>query len=223
MRTRRGAPRITGRLLNELFQLGAKDQKYECGGKWFHHLKLFPGVLCDLNGYIRFNTRKQYLEHPALQHKKDLHVVTGRSLSDLTGYRPFPFKIPAKIRGGRPGRDPVSILKASYREGDLTEIRREIARRDPRLRTAAIATYGVECMACGESFAEKYGEIGDGFIELHHLKPISTYQRKRKTSVHEVRVVCSNCHRMLHRRKGKPLTVAVLARIIAKNKWKARP
>jgi len=54
------------------------------------------------------------------------------------------------------------------------------------------------CESCKFDFYEKYGELGEGFIECHHKIPISKGQRMTKTT--DLALVCSNCHRMLHRK-----------------------
>jgi uncharacterized Zn finger protein (UPF0148 family) len=60
----------------------------------------------------------------------------------------------------------------------------------------------LNCQVCGFSFFEKYGKLGVGFIEAHHKKPLSESEGKVKTSKEDIALVCSNCHRMLHR--GNP-------------------
>lgn len=57
------------------------------------------------------------------------------------------------------------------------------------------------CEICGFNFEEKYGEIGRDYIEGHHKFPISeiTEEYNRITS-NDIALVCSNCHRMLHRK-----------------------
>jgi predicted HNH restriction endonuclease len=57
------------------------------------------------------------------------------------------------------------------------------------------------CQACDFSFAKVYGEIGQGFIEAHHTKPLSELSSETETKVQDLVLVCSNCHRMLHRRR----------------------
>ena len=54
------------------------------------------------------------------------------------------------------------------------------------------------CEICEFDFSEKYGDIGDGFIEAHHIKPISKMQHGDKTRIEDFVMVCSNCHSMLH-------------------------
>lgn len=65
----------------------------------------------------------------------------------------------------------------------------------------ALKTYGcLLCECCGMDFQSVYGSIGVGFIEAHHTKPISTLHKDgEKTQIGDLAMVCSNCHRMLHR------------------------
>lgn len=45
-------------------------------------------------------------------------------------------------------------------------------------------------------------EVGKGFIEAHHTKLVSTlHENGEETKIEELALVCSNCHRMLHRRR----------------------
>lgn len=57
----------------------------------------------------------------------------------------------------------------------------------------------LHCEICGFSFVEKYGDIGIGFIEVHHKVPLSTLEEQTITREDDLILVCSNCHRMLHR------------------------
>lgn len=80
--------------------------------------------------------------------------------------------------------------------------------RDAGLRAAAVRIHGTRCMACGFSFEEAYGELGAGYIEVHHLRPISTYGKAVYVNpLSDMAVLCSNCHRMIHRSPDGPLSV----------------
>ncbi len=57
------------------------------------------------------------------------------------------------------------------------------------------------CQVCGFDFKEKYGVLGDGYIEAHHTVPVSELKDGSKTKLSDMAVVCSNCHRMLHRKR----------------------
>jgi 5-methylcytosine-specific restriction protein A len=69
-------------------------------------------------------------------------------------------------------------------------------------RAACIQLHGVHCQICGIDFRTDYGEIGDGFIHVHHIVPLSemggSYRLNPKK---DLIPVCPNCHSMLHRRK----------------------
>lgn len=41
-----------------------------------------------------------------------------------------------------------------------------------------------------------------GFIEYHHIMPISDYYANAETTLSDLALVCANCHRMLHRAIG---------------------
>ena len=70
----------------------------------------------------------------------------------------------------------------------------------------------LECEVCGFDFAAVYGERGEGFIECHHRIPLSE-SGVRHTRLEDLALVCSNCHRMLHRGPGW-LTVEELRALI---------
>lgn len=55
------------------------------------------------------------------------------------------------------------------------------------------------CEACSFDFAARYGERGADFIECHHTVPVSTLKPGSRTKLSDLALVCSNCHRMIHR------------------------
>lgn len=57
------------------------------------------------------------------------------------------------------------------------------------------------CQICGFDFYNTYGQIGFDYIEGHHNKPISELPEGYRTKVEDIILVCSNCHKMLHRRR----------------------
>ena len=72
--------------------------------------------------------------------------------------------------------------------------------RDPKLIKEAKKIHGYTCMACGFNYKEKYGEIGEDYIEAHHLIPFAELDINANLSPKkDVAVLCANCHRMIHR------------------------
>jgi predicted HNH restriction endonuclease len=94
--------------------------------------------------------------------------------------------------------------------------------RNPRLARAAKQEHGYACQCCGFSFAASNGELGNEYIECHHLNPLSErseveWSTPTLTSISDVAVVCSNCHRMLHRLRP-PLSISDLRAVLAQNR-----
>jgi len=57
----------------------------------------------------------------------------------------------------------------------------------------------LNCEVCDFDFHKVYGDIGKGFIEVHHTIPLLELDSESKTELKDLALVCSNCHRMLHR------------------------
>ncbi len=55
------------------------------------------------------------------------------------------------------------------------------------------------CEVCSFDFTDRYGDLGHGFIECHHILPLSVLRPSQKTRLTDLALVCANCHRMLHR------------------------
>jgi 5-methylcytosine-specific restriction protein A len=71
-----------------------------------------------------------------------------------------------------------------------------------RRKDKALEDFGkLECEVCGFDFGERYGELGQGFIECHHIVPLSALTQERRTVLSDLALVSSNCHRMIHRSK----------------------
>jgi 5-methylcytosine-specific restriction protein A len=54
------------------------------------------------------------------------------------------------------------------------------------------------CEVCKFDFAACYGELGEGFIECHHIKPVSELDGTETTGLDDLILLCANCHRMAH-------------------------
>ena len=82
-------------------------------------------------------------------------------------------------------------------------------------RDACIRIHGTKCMACGFDFGVVYGEIAEGFIEVHHNFPLSLTGEVRINPVTDLSCLCSNCHSVVHR-LSPPIPVNELRDIITK-------
>jgi 5-methylcytosine-specific restriction protein A len=73
--------------------------------------------------------------------------------------------------------------------------------RSPANRMRCIAHHGSTCAACGLDFGSRYGDIGTGFIEVHHRTPVSTIGGPAAVDpITDLVPLCPNCHAMVHRR-----------------------
>lgn len=122
-----------------------------------------------------------------------------------------------EARGQSPAVTAEEVLApALYFEGASRTIAVNAYERDPRARKACIAHYGESCVVCGFDFATRYGELGKGFIHVHHIVPLSEIRGSYVVDpVRDLCPVCPNCHAMLHRR-AEVLPVEDLKRVVRK-------
>jgi 5-methylcytosine-specific restriction enzyme A len=86
--------------------------------------------------------------------------------------------------------------------------------RDTRARRDCLRFFGYACAACDVLLADRYGDLGVEFIEVHHTRPLSKCGSGYEVDPRRDLVpVCPNCHTMLHR-SDPPLTVSRLRRLM---------
>ncbi|MCI5076810.1 HNH endonuclease [Oricola sp.] len=109
-----------------------------------------------------------------------------------------------------------------FEEGERRRLEATYLARSSALVRQAKTEYGFRCMCCEFDFESFYGEIGEDFIECHHIDPLTGREGKSMpTSIKDLTVLCSNCHRMVHR-VDPCLTVAELRERIAQNAAQGR-
>lgn len=102
-----------------------------------------------------------------------------------------------------PQPDELDDTGATAVEGRLLVRRALVRERDPKLRARKIAEVQerrlrLRCEVCAFDFASTYGELGAGYIEVHHVTPLHV-SGTRETKLDDLACVCANCHRMCHR------------------------
>lgn len=70
--------------------------------------------------------------------------------------------------------------------------------RNRLLRSLCAERDNYTCQVCGFNFEKAYGERGKGFIEIHHTKPLSSYDGVHEVQIEDLVALCSNCHSMIH-------------------------
>ena len=109
-------------------------------------------------------------------------------------------------------------ISASVSEGEhrlVSHLQRERKRAVVEAKKAAAlsSTGGLSCEVCGFDFSAIYGPLGEGFCEVHHLSPLSASDESVTTTLADLAVLCSNCHRIIHR-SNPMLTVAELSAVV---------
>jgi hypothetical protein len=93
--------------------------------------------------------------------------------------------------------DPSGVI-----EGAKKQIVVNAYERDATAKPRCIKRWGCVCIVCKFDFHAVYGDLGKGFIHVHHLKPIHTIGEEYVLDPeNDLRPVCPNCHSMLHRKK----------------------
>lgn len=57
----------------------------------------------------------------------------------------------------------------------------------------------LQCSCCDIRESDLPAELGEGCFEVHHLRPLSSRSSSEPTRFQDLAIVCSNCHRMIHR------------------------
>lgn len=112
-----------------------------------------------------------------------------------------------------PGPEFTTPGLEEYQEGQRMAREIMVSARSTKLVRDAKAFHGTKCQACGFDFHSFYGKRGNGFIEVHHKEMLSD-RTARGSTVHDVEVLCANCHRMVHK-TAVPLSLDELRAIIA--------
>ena len=102
-------------------------------------------------------------------------------------------------------------------EGRIKEAKVIRHQRNRAARQKCLEDSGYTCYVCGFNFEKAYGEIGKNFLEVHHKKPLATYDDEHLIPQNELVALCSNCHSMVHR-KREVLDVEDLKRCLKKTK-----
>ncbi len=103
------------------------------------------------------------------------------------------------------GEQPISLADevttpSRFFEGATQQISVNRYERSAHARRQCIEHYGCRCSVCGFDFGLTYGELGDGFIHVHHLKPLSAIRQGYEIDpIADLRPICPNCHAMIHR------------------------
>lgn len=165
---------------------------------------------------------KDYIERiildPILK-SEDASVNDVGYISTLTLYRRF-MKSPiygqlkdeeAEDMTAKPSADEQPTARSLVEGAILQDEHCTGRERNREAREQCIAYYRtlhkghVVCECCGFDFEKAYGEMGRGFIEVHHRFPLSQTDGEHEVNPETDLVpLCSNCHSMIHRLAARP-------------------
>ena len=123
------------------------------------------------------------------------------------GLRLRPSVIQALIELGIAGQGTWSFQEELGVEEPLVEgasftVQVSAFERNPVARQKCIAHYGTGCSVCGFNFGTSYGSSADGYVHVHHLKPLASIGEEYVIDpIKDLRPVCANCHAVIHLRR----------------------
>lgn len=110
----------------------------------------------------------------------------------------------------------VSAFEGAARRREAVYRKREAWFRQAKIQQAMTANNGnlvCEVSECGFDFQRRYGELGSEFAEVHHQNPVAQTRGRVRCYLSDLKIVCSNCHRMIHRR-GQNRSLEAVAKAI---------
>lgn len=106
----------------------------------------------------------------------------------------------------------------SQKEGKRKEYYVTKYERNSANRKRAIEIHGTKCMICGFDFEQVYGEAGRNFIEVHHVKALFEIGEEVEINPEtDLVCICSNCHRIIHRRRDIVYSIEEVKAMIQSN------
>ena len=193
-------------LKNILFAPDAKlsDFSLEIDGKSFIEIDELNNQPHTLQLYVESMSPESSIEHGLLNEIEAHLLDVAASIVVVLLPRPTnSYSSPDEVVG--------------FPEGASSTVMVNRYERDPRNRTAAIAIHGYRCLACGFDFQIAYGELGEEFIIVHHVVPVSQIGADYVINpATDLVTLCANCHSMIHR-KDPPLTLDQLKHILQKS------
>lgn len=115
---------------------------------------------------------------------------------------------------------PDDVIDINLKEGAVEHITVNRYERSSIARHKCVEFHGAICSICGMDFGSVYGEIGEGFIHVHHIVPLCDVTQQYVVDYRKDLIpVCPNCHAMLHRKyNGECITPEILKMILKKQK-----
>jgi len=168
--------RITGKFLNDLWQIRAEHTLYSHNGTWYHHLERFPGALCDSEGYKLFASGEEFERCAQLRIKQ--HVGCPPGIRTIPGYIRCDAEIATDIGlptiAGRVDQRISRIIRDTFLSSELKLL------------------YEHSCQLCERTIPL----FGRDYSEAHHIRPLGS-PHDGEDARRNLVCVCPNCHVLL--------------------------
>ena len=203
----RHKPKIPSKRSKEIHELSdfLNRLQEKLGGETFDKFRNVNGVYMKIMNFLRFDP--DYKGKGLKGGGKDEEVVWKLYSNDTVKLKSISDSIRSIVSSD------YSILRdhefdedEESQEGRILTITHKVRERDKKIvkrkKDKVLREKGkLTCEVCGFNFSLVFGERGNGFIECHHTQPVSELKDGQKTKLSELSLVCSNCHRMIHRKK----------------------
>jgi 5-methylcytosine-specific restriction protein A len=146
---------------------------------------------------------------------KYLHFCKNLGISpDNKARKYWHFNVPSKKFSGSASQ------VEDFPEGKIVERTHKARERNAKLIAQAKKEFlktnkRLICEACNFDFENVYGARGKGYIEAHHVVPVSLMKSQQITNIKDIAMVCANCHKILHRTRPW-LSISELKKLLVK-------
>lgn len=155
------------------------------------------------------------LRHTADAHDESLIRNAFHKAPDQDILLSAEFGIDANDSEFQEGREKLLVHLVKERNRQLVAFAKEMWLKNDN-------TGDLKCSICSFSFAAAYGDFGRGYIEAHHMTPISEITENTIVRPADLAPVCSNCHGIIHRYRPW-LTIEQMQQIVASRAGASTP
>lgn len=180
-----------------------------------------PDDWIDKEGFDKFNEVERFVRLEIEDHVDNEALSLDALLKNgLNGAPQGPLKVrevlSSYIEKHMSGEVFPNEVKEDLEEGERITVTVNRYERNPIARKKCIDIHGDSCVVCSLNFGEVYGDVGEGFIHVHHVNPLHENGEQHVIDYEKNLVpVCPNCHAMLHRKvDGKTLSVKELKKVM---------
>lgn len=157
-----------------------------------------------------YNYLKSDYKRKTSDYNKKIHIKLPEELAEyIVFYKtetPFEYHVEFVLRETTKVEEDIILIK----DGKSNEVLTNQYERNIQNRLRAIEIHGCVCAVCGFDFEQAYGDLGKGYIEIHHNIPLSFSKEVEINPERDLTPLCSNCHRMIHRDLKNVMTIAEL-------------